>query len=210
MAFQDLSEYFDPALYLPIRGKTYRIPAPSAHDGLRLQMLLRTPELAMSDRAELDEIMKLLGAEWVPNIITIPELDPILAKPLHDDKGKPRTREVDNGQYEGGIYAEMAADGLAWEEIMHAGRTALLAAGLNRTLAEAHWVSGMGDQSGNPLPPKPGADDVGAKAATPKATTRKAATGRTPAARKRTAKATRAAATGTRKPRSGRGTTTQT
>ena len=210
MAFQDLSDYFDPALYLPIRGKTYRIPAPSAHDGLRLQMLLRTPELAMSDRAELDEIMKLLGAEWVPNVVEIPELDPILAKPLVDGKGKPRMREVDNGEYVGGIYAEMAADGLAWEEIMHAGRTALLAAGLNRTLAEAHWVSGMGDQSGNQLPPKPGADDAGVKAAPRKATTRKAGGAATTAGRKPTARKTRAAATGTRTPKSGRGTTTQT
>lgn len=210
MAFQDLSEYFDPDLYLPIRGKRYRIPAPSAHDGLRLQMLLRTPELAMSDRAELDEIMKLLGAEWVPNVVEIPELDPILAKPLVNADGSPRMREVDNGQYVGGLYAEMAADGLSWEEIMHAGRTALLAAGLNRTLAEAHWVSGVGADSGNPLPPPPVGDVADVKAATGKVTTRKAATARTPAARKRTAKATPAAATGTRKRVSGRGTTTQT
>ncbi|QFG13451.1 tail assembly chaperone [Gordonia phage Powerball] len=157
MGFQDLSEFFTPGLQLPIRGKTYTIPAPSAQEGLRLRMLFSTTNFGLSDEAETAEIMKLLGAEWKPNIVSIPLIDPTTGAPAVDDKGNELTHEMDQGTYEGGVFQEMSDDGLTWPEIMHAGRTAMLDIGVGRTLAEVHWQTGLADDdSGNPLPPKPG------------------------------------------------------
>lgn len=207
MGFQDLSEIFNPGLALPIRGKTYTIPAPSAEDGLRLHMHFHDPSMSFTDERELAEIMKLLGAKWEPNEVQIDLTNPDTGMPLVDDNGSIITATVDQGTYKGGVYQEMADDGLSWDEIMHAGRTALIDAGLGRTMAEANWTIAKGD-SGNPLPPTPGVQEpefpnraakrAGAKAAK-KAPTKTAGTGRTTAARKRTAKTTPAAARTTKK-----------
>lgn len=213
MGFQDLSEFFTPGLELPIRGKTYVIPSPSAEDGLRLHMLLHNPGVALTDEGELKEVMKLLGAEWVPNMVEVDLTNPETGSTLFDDDGQVVTAEVDYGTYKGGIYQQMVDDGLSWPEIMHAGRTALLDAGLGRATAEANWTIGKGD-SGNPLPPQPGevefpnraAKRAGAKAAK-KASTKKAGTGRTAASRKSTGKTTRAAARTTRPAGNATGTT---
>lgn len=192
MGFDDLSKFFTPGLALPIRGKTYTIPAPTAEEGLRIKLSFDN-NLKMSDTTELEQIMRLLGAEWVPNEVDVPVID---AKDniVVDDDGNPVMRTVDQGTYVGGIYSEMAADGLSWEEIMHAGRTALLDAGVGRTLAEVHWQTGLRGQ-GNPMPPEPGVNRKSRRAAAKKAAPRKAATskasgGRTRASRVRTATTT--------------------
>ncbi|QFP97046.1 tail assembly chaperone [Gordonia phage Suerte] len=159
MGFQDLSEFFTPGLQLPIRGKIYTIPAPSAQEGLRLRMLFSTTNFGLSDEAETAEIMKLLGAEWKPNIVSIPLIDPTTGAPAVDDKGNELTHEMDQGTYEGGIFQEMSDDGLTWPEIMHAGRTAMLDIGVGRTLAEVHWQTGLADDdSGKPAAPEAGGD----------------------------------------------------
>ncbi|AUV61581.1 tail assembly chaperone [Gordonia phage MichaelScott] len=212
MGFQDLSEFFKPGLQLPIRGKTYTIPAVNAADGLRLRLLFSDPTVSLTDEGELKEIMTLLGAEWVSKVETVNLTDPNTGVLMIDDEtGKVMTAEVDRGSYQGGVYQEMADDGLSWDEIMHAGRTAMLNAGMGRTVAEVHWETGLADAaSGNPLPPKPGASEqpvefpnratkraakktAPKKAAAKKATSSKAATGSSTRARKRTAKTTRAA-----------------
>ncbi|QFP96801.1 tail assembly chaperone [Gordonia phage Mcklovin] len=215
MGFKDLSEFFTPGLQLPIRGKTYNIPAVNAEEGLRIRMLFADPTVSLTDEGELKEIMTLLGAEWVPKKETVQLTDPTTGGPALDEEGNVQTAEVDRGSYTGGVYQEMADDGLSWDEIMHAGRTALLDAGLGRTVAEVHWETGLADDaSGNPLPPKPGAAEqpvefpnraakraakntTPKKAAAKKATSSKAATGSSTRARKRTAKTTRAAGTTT-------------
>ena len=212
MGFQDLSEFFTPGLQLPIRGKTYTIPAVNAADGLRLRLLFSDPTVSLTDEGELKEIMTLLGAEWVSKVETVNLTDPNTGVLMIDDEtGKVMTAEVDRGSYQGGVYQEMADDGLSWDEIMHAGRTAMLNAGMGRTVAEVHWETGLADDaSGNPLPPDPGAAEqpvefpnraakktAPKKAAAKKATSSKAATGSSTRARKRTAKTTRAAGTTT-------------
>lgn len=188
MGFDDLSKFFSPGLSLPIRGKTYRIPAPTAEDGLRLKLSFEN-NLQLSDSSELAEIMKLLGAEWVPNEEDVPVLN-AKCEIIVDDDGEPVMRTIDRGTYVGGIYGEMAADGLSWDEIMHAGRTALLDAGVGRTLAEVHWQTGLGDR-GNPLPPDPapGENRKTRRAAAKKAAPRKAATKRASGGRTRASQA---------------------
>lgn len=216
MGFKDLSEFFTPGLQLPIRGKTYTIPAVNAEEGLRIRMLFADPSVSLTDEGELKEIMTLLGAEWVPKKETVQLTDPTTGGPALDADGNVQTAEVDRGSYKGGVYQEMADDGLSWDEIMHAGRTALLDAGLGRTLAEVHWETGLADDaSGNPLPPQPGAAEQpvefpkraakkaapkkapAKKAAAKKSASSKAGTGSTTRGRKRTATTTPAAATTT-------------
>lgn len=208
MGFKDLSEFLEPGLTLPIRGKTYLIPAPSAEHGLRLRMLMNDPTTGFTDDGELREIMKLMGAEWVPNMTTVDVYNPDTGQPLVED-GEIVTREVDYGTYKGGVFQEMADDGISWPEIMHAGRTALFDAGQGRTIAEVMWTQ-MAGAAGNSLPPKPGepkekpqenratrrAKKTPAKKAT-KSTSSKAGTGSTTRDRKRTPPTTPAAATTT-------------
>lgn len=153
VAFKDLSEYLQPGITLPIRGKNYVIPAPSAEDGLRITMMMADPGAAYTDYGELTEIMKLLGAEWVPNEVTVDLCDPETGLPLLDDKGEIRTVVKDRGTWRGGVLQEMMDDGLSWQEIAHAGRTALIDVGQGRVIAEAIWAAGA--DPGNPLPPNP-------------------------------------------------------
>ena len=78
MAFEDLTELVEP-LELPIRGKTYRLPAVSYEDGLRLKSLLDgEPDPSLTD-ADVNRI--LLGdvrdemekdgvqAEWIGRVL---------------------------------------------------------------------------------------------------------------------------------------------
>lgn len=165
MAFDDLRTFHDPDLILPIGGKEYRITAPSASDGLRIRQLFAAQ--AIGDTTELAHIAKILGAHWEPDVKTIMVLDPVTGAPVLDDDpesdtyGEPILEEEDLGTYVGGVWGEMDADGVSWEEIMHAGRTALMDVGMGRIIAEAHWVRGLapyladGGAEGNSLPPKP-------------------------------------------------------
>lgn len=52
MGFQDLSEFFQPGLTLPIRGKEYHIPEAPAADGLRLMQLVAANGLDGTPRPE--------------------------------------------------------------------------------------------------------------------------------------------------------------
>jgi hypothetical protein len=159
MGYRDLGEFFDPDLLLPINGKEYRIASPNAEAGLRLRTLFAAPDATTwSDDDELAEVMGLLGAT-----------------------------KNDDGEWVGGAWSEMAADGIAWPAIWHAGRTALMHFGMSPTLAEVHWVTGAGDQ-GNPTPPAPKAAP-GANRATKRASAKKS----TSRSRARTARTTPAA-----------------
>lgn len=60
MSYRELNEFFDPALLLPIGGKEYRVESPSAHEGLRLRMLLLTGRV-LNHETELDELQALMG-----------------------------------------------------------------------------------------------------------------------------------------------------
>lgn len=141
MAFKDLRDFHDPDLLLPIGGREYRIPQPHAKRGLEIRQLFAS-EL-IGDLTELELIMSILGAEWVPDMQTVAVLDPMTGEPVLDEDGQPVVEERDFGTWDGGVWSEMDGDGVSWEEIMHAGRTALIDVGMGRIVAETHWVSGM-------------------------------------------------------------------
>lgn len=54
----------------------------------------------------------------------------------------------------GDTLEQMAADGISWPEIVHAGRTALLHYAVSADVAAKHWALGA-DDPGNPIPPAP-------------------------------------------------------
>ncbi|MFI5778139.1 hypothetical protein [Nocardia sp. NPDC051570] len=60
---QEFDEFFDPALYLPVRDHQVRIGAPSAWDGLRLRKLLADLD-ALTPEVERGEVRRLLGDAW--------------------------------------------------------------------------------------------------------------------------------------------------
>lgn len=60
---QELIEFLDPDLHLPVRGRLVRIAAPSAWEGLRLRRLMLDGR-RLPPREEVDEMRRLLGAAW--------------------------------------------------------------------------------------------------------------------------------------------------
>ena len=179
-AFSDLADFHDPDLYLTIRGVEFRIPQPNASTGLKIRQAFAAK--VITDETELDFIAQILGATWEPDIKQIVVLNPMTGQPVLDDDpesetyGKPLLEDVDQGSYVGGVWAEMDAAGVGWEELMHAGRTALIDVGMGRTVAEAHWLHGLVPtvDSGNRLPAKPEPNRE-ARRATKKAPAKKAA-----------------------------------
>ncbi|WP_336819016.1 DUF7426 family protein [Gordonia sp. MMO-8] len=167
MTFQDLREFHDPDLLLPIGGKEYRIPQPDAARGLEIRQLFASDVL--NEATELEHIMDILGAVWVPDVQQVHVLNPITGLPELDDDGEPIVDEKDFGKWDGGVWSEMVEAGITWEEIMHAGRTAMIDVGMGRVVAETHWVNGMvpslglpdiegqlpENDPGNPLPAEP-------------------------------------------------------
>ncbi|MEV4806761.1 hypothetical protein AB0K18_42775 [Nonomuraea sp. NPDC049421] len=110
--FKDLDEFFDDGLALPVGGKTYRIPAPSAEVGLYCQRLAEAgvaaangkdaPEAELDDVRELDLYQKVLGP----------------------------------------VYDELIADGVSWPKIKHVGITAFMWTAGNDEAAAAYWEKG--------------------------------------------------------------------
>lgn len=60
--FEDLRTFFDPDLLLPVGGTEYRIPCPTAEEGLALKarLLSQTP---IGDEEELQILQNLCGSE---------------------------------------------------------------------------------------------------------------------------------------------------
>lgn len=109
MAFNAIAELLDEALHLPIGGKTYTVPAPSAEVGLRTQALVnaaaiaadggRVNEQVLGDAAERDLYRDVLGT-------------------AHD---------------------ELIADGVNWPTLKHAAITAMVWVAQDKSAAEAYW-----------------------------------------------------------------------
>lgn len=198
MAFKDLREFLNSDIELPIGGNVYRIPSPTAEEGLRLRMLFVNPDEAMGDAEELAEMARLLGAHWEPNLVEVPVYDPVSMYPVLDDQGEPVTRTADRGSYVGGTWSAMVADGVTWPELDHAARTALMHFGVGAMVAEMNWGTAYDGQPGNPVPPGPvSASASGARSSKPKkrAAAKKAAKS-TSRSRARTGQTTQAAASG--------------
>ncbi|KSU81598.1 DUF7426 family protein [Rhodococcus qingshengii] len=110
MAYKDLDTFFDPDLHLPIRGKTYTVPAPGGPEAERLRKQVIAEGLPQV--MQVFEALKILGAEIDPETET----------------------------WSGGVYDEMVADDLPWPMIFHAGRTAIINFGFSADMAESHWA----------------------------------------------------------------------
>lgn len=116
MALKDLDTFFDPDLHLPILGKSYRIAAPAWEYAKHLRAIVGNDGLPPVE--QIDEALTVLGAH-------------------------PETGELDDlptGEWSGGAFTDMVADGVPWPMILHAGRTAIIHFGFNPDMAEIHWA----------------------------------------------------------------------
>ncbi|KOX16574.1 MULTISPECIES: DUF7426 family protein [unclassified Streptomyces] len=112
MAFEALDELLVESLTLPIGGRHYAVPAPSAEVGLRTQALVhaaavaadggRADETVLSDAAERDHFRDVLGT----------------------------------------AYDEMLADGVSWPALKHAALTCMVWIAQDKVAAERFWNSG--------------------------------------------------------------------
>lgn len=114
MSFQDLDEFFDDTLRLPIGGKTYVIQSPDAKTGLYIQGMM---SFAAQVRAGLD-----VDAENVQ------------ALQLDDEEERGLHRRL-----LGDTYDEMMDDGVRWHRIQHAGQTTLFWVLRGKAFAEEYW-----------------------------------------------------------------------
>lgn len=127
MTFRDISEVFDPAIYLPIKGKTYRVSAPDAAAGLRLQLLMKLGAAAESGH-------------------TLPQSD--LDKLVLEDSDEEQFFRDNLGT----AYEQMKADAVELEYIKHAAQTAFMRWTVDADLAEAYWNGAGVDVGKAPAP----------------------------------------------------------
>lgn len=118
MSFQDLDEFFDSTLKLPIRGKTYVIESPDAKTGLWCQRILAVAAKVKGGDGEVSE-------------------EEAAGLKLDDDEERGLFQRL-----MGPVFDEMIADRLPWEHIKHAGVTCLMWAAGNEGQAEKYWKSG--------------------------------------------------------------------
>ncbi len=132
MTFEDLDEFYDSTLPLPIGGKTYRIPSPSADVGLHCQLVA---EIARKQRAGLE--------------VSQADLDMLVL----DDEQEQRW----HARILGPALDEMTADGVDWERVKHASSTAFAWIIGGKAAAERTWAGGARAEARPPtadhLPP---------------------------------------------------------
>lgn len=112
MPFEDLDAFLAPGFELPVRGKTYRVPAPKAREGLYLQAIM-----------DAGESLVVTGGVTKANQTV-----------LSDDE--------ERSAYQlalGSAWEEMVADGLEWPIVKHAGLTALVYWTRGPQQAERTW-----------------------------------------------------------------------
>lgn len=118
--FQDLDEFFDDSLALPVGGKLYRIPPPDAEVGLLCQRLMQAG-LAAEQGEQVND----------------PELNELAAVVLDDDEERDLYVRI-----LGPVWAELRADGVSWPKIQHVGSTALVWVAAGKEAAAKIWVAG--------------------------------------------------------------------
>jgi hypothetical protein len=112
VAFKALGELLDERLALPINGKTYIVPPPSASTGLRVQAIMQAAATA-ADGGKVDETLLADAAE----------------RDMYAD-------------VLGTAHAEMVADDVDWPTLKHSAVTAMVWIVQNRDAAERYWNSG--------------------------------------------------------------------
>lgn len=113
---RDLREFHDPHLHLPIAGKTYTVHAPTADLGLRIKR--HTSSGVADPKQEVAFVAELLGATYDP--------------------------ETD--EMSGGLWDEMNADGVPYDEILHVGNTALAHYGVSPEFGVLWWETRLGKE----------------------------------------------------------------
>ncbi|MEV6154914.1 hypothetical protein AB0L53_31695 [Nonomuraea sp. NPDC052129] len=123
-AFKDLDSFFDPTLKLPVGGKTYVVPPPSAEVGLLCQRLMQASIAAQAGQA-VDED----GLNELAEVV------------LNDEQEKDLYQTI-----LGAAWDELLADKVAWPKVQHVGQTALIWVAAGLEAAAKHWESGpMGE-----------------------------------------------------------------
>lgn len=117
-----LDEFFDDSLTLPINGKEYTVPPPSAETGLLCQRVMQAGVAAangkkadlsnLDDEQELDLYKRCLGT----------------------------------------AHEQLIADGVSWPVIKHAGVTAFLWIAADSDTAGKYWESAGSDDPEAPAP----------------------------------------------------------
>lgn len=126
MTFEDLDEFFVSDLPLPIGGKTYRIPSPSADVGLHCQLIADIGHRQSTGLPVSEDDVAMLR--------------------LDDDEEQQFYRRV-----LGPAFDEMAADEVAWSKIRHAAQTSFTWIVRGKAAAERVWREGEG-QPARPAP----------------------------------------------------------
>lgn len=111
--FQDLEEFFDDTLPLPIAGKTYVVPPPDAETGIKM-------------KAHFELGLRIMSGEVDPE-----EGD------LDDDEERDLYQQA-----LGPVYQEMLDDGVNWPKLKRAGMTAFYWIVGETSMAERFWATG--------------------------------------------------------------------
>ncbi len=120
MPFDDLAAFVRPGFDLPVLGRTYYVPPPSAGDGLWLQALI--------DGVESVVLTSAIGAA---------------NRAVLDDEQERTAYQIALGD----AYQEMSDAGVPWPVLKHAGWTAWMYWTRGKAVAEAYWVT-FGDGPG--------------------------------------------------------------
>lgn len=110
--FEALDELFDDSLTLPVQGKTYTIPSPSAGDGLKVQRITGIAARMMA-----------AGEDAETELLDDDEEADLLALCL------------------GPAFEELQADGVSWAWIKHIGLTAMFWITSDLETAERYWAA---------------------------------------------------------------------
>lgn len=114
MSFQELDEFFDDTLELPIRGKIYKIPSPDGETGLWCQRVFEVgARVESGQKVPASQSAKL-------------QLNDNDERELYDRVLGPAKQE-------------MLDDGLTWARISAAAQTAIIWIATDRTTAEKYW-----------------------------------------------------------------------
>ena len=124
MAFNDLAEYFDDQLHLPINGVVYDIPSPDHELGLWVTELLSA---GVSIRQGI-------------------ALDPDRKAPKLRFEGSEYDDDSDEAKlYQrllGSTYGKLRADGVSWPMIKFVAEVTMVWIAAGEAAAEAHWNAG--------------------------------------------------------------------
>ncbi|MEV4472805.1 hypothetical protein [Nonomuraea sp. NPDC049504] len=126
--FQDLDDFFDDSLRLPVGGKTYVIPAPDAEVGLLCQRLMHA-SLAAQSGEQVDD----------------PKLNELAEVVLNDDEERDLYQRV-----LGPVWDELVRDGVSWPKVQHVGATAMVWVAAGEDAAAKIWARGGAGEASAP------------------------------------------------------------